>query len=211
VIGITTIFQGLIVVCVSKAEQVLHRTSTLGNKTTCSGRCVGDKRSLIVSYWKSCAVLNDRGCYIAWNVADNEGRVFCWLVPCTTSAARVASHGSVIGETYYLGRSSMWRNGASTNENEIALGAFSPYGCTLYAGQRSRSINLQRSEGSTAFHVGNCILTSPSTTPVLFVAFLNIVSNRGSDASDDRSAVRPLLSMYCNDTCVVLTALFFSP
>ena len=71
-------------------------------------------------------------------------------------------------------------NGAATNENEIALGPFSPliFSCTLYAGQRSRKIPLPALLNSgvdsmRSFYVSNCVISSPPFAPLLYLSFLS--------------------------------------
>lgn len=74
VIGIMTIFQGLVAVCVNQTEPILYRPSLLGNAR--------DGRHLIVSYWLSCTISSRYGSRIAWNIVQNDGNVYCWSVPC---------------------------------------------------------------------------------------------------------------------------------
>lgn len=81
----------------------------------------------------------------------------------------------LFGDFCHLGLSSLWMNGATTSERELALGPFIPqsFGSTLYAGQRSRkNIVPSKSGATTSFHVSNCIIAPPQFTPVLFVSFL---------------------------------------
>ena len=82
VIGVITVFQGLIAVCVNETGPILYRPSLLKH----SGEdCIGCRKSLIVSFWMSGSISSRFGCRVAWNIAENNGKVHCWSVPCRNS------------------------------------------------------------------------------------------------------------------------------
>ena len=83
VIGIVTVFQGLVAVCVSQNGPTLYRPSLLEKSTTIDESSLGHRKSLVVSYWMSDTISSKNGCRIAWNIACNDGKVYCWSVPCT--------------------------------------------------------------------------------------------------------------------------------
>ena len=96
-----------------------------------------------------------------------------------------------LGEFCYLGLSSLWMNGAATNEREVALGPFIPqsFGSTLYAGQRCRKPTSPFGPAAvTPFHVSNCIVAPPQFTPFLYLSFLTL-SLESSRGNDDRQMV----------------------
>ena len=82
-------------------------------------------------------------------------------------------------------------NGATTSEREIALGPFcqSTFGCTLYAGQRSRkSLSRSDAEGLNSFHVSNCTVAPPQFTPLLFISFLSLSPSSENGEGHDELA-----------------------
>ena len=91
---------------------------------------------------------------------------------------------SIIGDICYLGRTSLWMNGATNTEHEVAMGPFRPsaFGCTLYAGQRSRRC-LTRTDQSavSSYHVSNCSVGPPHFTPFFFNSFLSLSSSSNAD------------------------------
>ena len=78
-----TVFQGLVAVCVSQNGPTLYRPSLLEKSTTIDESSLGRRKSLIVSYWMSDTISSKNGCRIAWNIACNDSKVYCWSVPCT--------------------------------------------------------------------------------------------------------------------------------
>ncbi|KAL7542795.1 hypothetical protein ACHAXR_012401 [Thalassiosira sp. AJA248-18] len=229
IMGIVTVFQGLVAVCVNQTGPILYRPSLLENASI--GRCrLGYRKSLIVSYWVS----GTNGCRVAWNIAKNDGKVYCWSVPCRNSefdhqssvelnvrrnlsdALDVMVRGtqldifwactstqedhctvllpglekhSILGEICDLGRSSLWMNGAMTSEREVAMGPFGPFGCVLYAGQRSRKNSSLPDLKS--FHVSSCIVAPPQFTPFLFISFLSLSSTPNNLDFDWQMVSRP--------------------
>lgn len=115
-----------------------------------------------------------------------------------------------IGEFFYLGHSSLWMNGASTNENEASIGPFNKaFGCNLFAGQRSRKIMIPSSvdEFFASLHVSNCIVGPPRFTSMLFISFLSLASKTYNSrahiglfdshyASQSCSEVRPIIALF---------------
>ena len=83
VIAIVTIFQGVVAVCVNQTGPIIYRPNLL-EKATIGEGCVG-RKGLIASYWISGAFSSANGCRIAWNVALNDGKVYCWSVPCNNA------------------------------------------------------------------------------------------------------------------------------
>ena len=75
-IGIITLFQGLVAVVVNQTETILYRPSLLGD---------AKGRNMTVSYWMSCTISSRYGSRIAWNIIQNDGSVYCWSVPCKNS------------------------------------------------------------------------------------------------------------------------------
>ncbi len=73
-------YHGFLAVCVRPEGNILHRPSLLG--PIHEGR-----HRLYVSYWAAGSVSSCRGSRIAWNVAQNDGEVYCWSVPCTNAAS----------------------------------------------------------------------------------------------------------------------------
>lgn len=92
VIGVVTLFQGLVVACVNQEGLILYRPSLLesGNIHECQ---VGHKKGLVASYWVSDSFSSTSGCRIAWNIAKNDGKVYCWSVPCTNAQSSCGSNG----------------------------------------------------------------------------------------------------------------------
>ena len=89
VIGIVTVFQGLVAVCVNQTEPILYRPSLLEKSSI--GDCrTGYRKGVIVSYWVSGNVSSKNCCRIAWNIANNNGNVYCWSVPCRNTES---NHG----------------------------------------------------------------------------------------------------------------------
>ncbi len=87
VIGIMTLFQGLVAICINKTGPIVYRPSLLEDRTV--GECyVGKNSGLLVSYWLSGTISNDNGCRVAWNIAQNNGKVYCWSVPCRNAESR---------------------------------------------------------------------------------------------------------------------------
>ena len=82
VIGIVTVFQGLVAVCVGQNGPTLYRPSLLEKSTAIDESSLGQRKGLIVSYWMSDTISSKNGCRIAWNIAGNDGKVYCWSVPC---------------------------------------------------------------------------------------------------------------------------------
>ena len=78
-----TVFQGLVAVCVSQNGPTLYRPSLLEKSSTIDESSLGHRKSLIVSYWMSDTISSKNGCRIAWNIACNDSKVYCWSVPCT--------------------------------------------------------------------------------------------------------------------------------
>jgi hypothetical protein len=79
VIGIITLFQGLVAVCVNQTETILYRPSLLGD---------AKGRNLTVSYWMTCTMSSRYGSRIAWNIIQNDGNAYCWSVPCRNAECR---------------------------------------------------------------------------------------------------------------------------
>jgi len=186
VIGIMTLFQGLVAVCVNQTEPILYRPSLLSNTR--------EGCHFIVSYWMAGMISSINGTRIAWNIVQNDGSAYCWSVPCKSAhdsisrvqtgiIAGVEKH-SILGEICGLGSSSFWMNGASTSDHEVAMGPFCSdfFASTLYAGQRSRMNSSIPSSVAplTSFHVSNCIVAPPPFTPFLYVLFLTLSSESSS-------------------------------
>ena len=87
VIGIVTLFQGLVAVCINETGPIMYRPSLLEDATI-RERCVGQRNGLLVSYWLSGTISNKNGCRVAWNIAQNDGKVYCWSVPCRNDDSR---------------------------------------------------------------------------------------------------------------------------
>ena len=87
VIGVVTVFQGLVAVCVNETGPILYRPSLL-EKVSISVRNKGHRKHLVVSYWMSGAVSSRFGCRVATNIAMSDGRVYCWSVPCRNAESR---------------------------------------------------------------------------------------------------------------------------
>lgn len=111
VIGVVTVFQGLVAICVNHTGPILYRPSLLENVSGGEGR-KGHSKALVVSYWMSGAFSSRFGCRIAWNIAKNDGRVYSWSVPCSNAEssppARLAVDVRGTGpslELYHDGRS----------------------------------------------------------------------------------------------------------
>jgi len=195
VIGVATLFQGLVAVCISPSGPTLYRPSLLKKSIIDESSSMGCRKSLIVSYWVSGTITNEKSCRIAWNIAKNDGKVYCWSVPCRTMKCTLSGQNqssqyhspglekhSVIGEICHLGQSSLWMNGATNSEREISLGPYRPldFGCVLYAGQRSRK--SPSPEGPASFHVTSCTIGPPQFTPFLYVSFLEVSSSSSADS-----------------------------
>ena len=176
-IGITSLCQGLCVAYVNHSGPTLYKPSLLEHSNIASDCSLGTRKSIVVSYWISDLTCPGR---IAWNISKNDGKVYCWAAPCYSDSAQanqMPEKHSMIGEICYLGRSSLWQNGPTLNENEVALGPFftNQFSCTMYSGQSSRTIRLQSDvKAILTFHVGNCVIAAPHYTPSLFLSFLNL-------------------------------------
>lgn len=179
IIGAVTTSQGLVAVCLSESKPVTYQHLMVNS----SGRF--EPSGLIVSYHQADQFSSKKRSVIAWNIANNDGGVYCWAVPCFNTADKenedtsVTSHDDLdlkqhhmIGSFCYLGESSFWMNGASTNENEIAIGHCSKaFACNLFARQRSRYITCV-SQSISSIHVSDCIAGPPPFTSVLYSLFL---------------------------------------
>ena len=145
--------------------------------------------SLIVSYQKAhlSTSANENGSLVAWNIAKNDGRVFCWSVPCITldseKNTKSSLHQSAAGELYDLGSSALWMNGASTNDNEVSIGQCKSFGCNLFTGQRSRKINVS-DHSVSSLHISNCIIGPPPFTSTLYVSFMNLVLRKNCSSNE---------------------------
>ncbi len=191
VIGITSVLHDLCVACINHTGPILYKPSLLDPINSVSDCSLGTKKSIVASYWVSDTCPGR----IVWNISKNDGKVYCWAAPCYTgctpahnqiAAESSAEKQSMIGDICCLGRSSLWQNGSTLNENEVALGPFlSHFSCTMYAGQTSRTIRLQSdTKAILAFHVGNYIIAAPHYTPSLFLSFLNLAKR---DLSSSKS------------------------
>jgi len=210
VIGITSLCLDLCVACVNHTGPILYKPSMLKENNTESDCSLGTKKSIIASYWISDVTCPGR---IAWNISKNDGEVYCWVAPCfidstqarnqMTSQSSLEKH-SMIGEICCLGRSSLWQNGSTLNENEVALGPFlsNHFSCTMYSGQSSRTIRLQNDvKAILSFHVSNCVVAAPHYTPSLFLSFLNLAkqgptsykSQPNRDDSFEKNYIRMIL------------------
>jgi len=202
VVGVTTLFQGLVAVCISPSGPTLYRPSLLEKSMIDKFPSMGCRKSLIVSYWVSGTITNEKSCRIAWNIAKNDGKVYCWSVPCRTMKCTLSGQNqssqyhspglekhSVIGEICHLGQSSLWMNGATNSEREISLGPYRPldFGCVLYAGQRSRK--SPSPEGPASFHVTSCTIGPPQFTPFLYVSFLEVSSSSDDSGGNETNAI----------------------
>lgn len=86
IVGILTLFQGLVAVCISQSAPTLYRPSLLEHTTI--GEChFGSAKGLVATYWVSGTASSKDGCRIAWSIALNNGKVYCWSVPCNTFEA----------------------------------------------------------------------------------------------------------------------------
>jgi len=185
VIGITSLFLDLCVACVDHTGLIHYQPSLLERSNITSDCSIGMKKSIVASYWISDLTCRGR---IVWNIAMNDGKVYCWAAPCYTSSSstrnQLAALSSLeahylIGEISYLGPSSLWQNGSTLNGSEVALGPFlsTHFSCTMYSGQSSMSIRSKSDfdiKSILSFHVGNCVIAAPSYTPSLFLSFLNL-------------------------------------
>ena len=182
IVGITSLCCDLSVACISHTGPILYNSISLGVKNTDSDRSPDTINCIISSYWMSGVSSSDR---IVWNIAKNDGKVYCWAAPCCSSSlirSRTTSSSplenvSMMGEIQYLGLSSLWQNGSTLNGSDIALGPFlsAQFCCTLYAGQSSRKIRPKRDMGSIlSFHVSNFVITAPHYTPSLYLSFLTL-------------------------------------
>jgi len=201
-VGVTTLFQDLVAVCISPSGPTLYRPSLLEKSILDESSCMGHRKSLIVSYWVSGTISSEKGCRIAWNIAKNDGKVYCWSVPCTTMKCTLLGQNqslqfhspglekhSVMGEICHLGQSSLWMNGATNSEREVSLGPYRPLdiGCVLYAGQRSRK--SPSPEGPASFHVTSCSIGPPQFTPFLYVSFLEVSSSSADSGGNETNAI----------------------
>jgi len=180
VIGITSLFLDLCVACVDHTGPILCKPSLLERHNS-----IGTKKSIVASYWISDQTCGGR---IVWNIAMNDGKVYCWAAPCYSSSSSTHSQmiaqnspekHALIGEICYLGRSSLWQNGSTLNGSEVALGPFlsTRFSCTMYSGQSSRTIRPRTGidiKAILSFHAGNCVVAAPSYTPSLYLSFLNL-------------------------------------
>ena len=89
VIGIVTVFQDLVAVCVSQTGPTLYRPNLL-EKSAIDEPGVGRRKSLIVSYCTSGTLSCKDGCRVAWTIAKNNGKVYCWSVPCRNAESSCA-------------------------------------------------------------------------------------------------------------------------
>jgi hypothetical protein len=172
IIGAATSSGGLIAVCVFESKPTVYlpliNESNEGSET-------------IVLYRKADSFSDGRSSHIAWNIATSGGEVYCWIVPCaypeeegnpnlesiqlSHSDLNLKQHPA-IGELCHLGSSSLWMNGASTSENEVAIGQY-------FAAQDSRKLAVAN-RSISSLHVTNCIVGPPPFTPRLYMAFLSI-------------------------------------
>jgi hypothetical protein len=194
VIGAITLPQGLVAICVFASKPAVYQLTTILETDELSVQ-----GGLIVSYWKADSFSDKARSRISWNIAMNDGKVYCWAVPCDDTRIETQllnpelgfERYALIGELCYLGNSSLWMNGASTNENEVAIGQFnSSFGCNLFAGQRSRTVAVpgMSDESVASLHVSSCIVGPPPFTQMLFVSFLILATkaiSRQANASDD--------------------------
>ncbi len=182
VIGITSLCLDLCVAFVNHTGPILYKPSVLEPSNIAIDCSLGTKKSIIASYWISDLTCPGR---TVWNISKNDGKVYCWAAPCCTGSTLAhnqvavessAGKQSMIGDVCCLGHSSLWQNGSTLNENEVALGPFlSHFSCTMYSGQASRTIRLQSdAEAILSFHVGNFFIAAPHYTPSLFLSFLNL-------------------------------------
>ena len=183
VIGITSLFLDLCVARVNHIGPILYKPNILDEHNSTSDCSLSTNKSIVASYWVSDRACRDR---IVWNIAKNDGRVYCWAAPCYSSsssnlnqmtAQTLLEKHALIGDIYYLGRSSLWQSGSTLNGNEVALGPFlsTHFSCTMYSGQSSRTIRPKSDvKDIISFHVGNCVIASPDCTPSLFFSFLNL-------------------------------------
>lgn len=209
IFGITSLFLDLCMVCVNRRGPILCQPchSKLQKRSFTSECSPSTNNSIVASYWMSDSLSSDDSCgRIVWNIAKNDGKVYCWEVPCTSSRINTESNQlkpPMLPENYIkIGHASLWLNGATLNGNDIALGAFlsNDFGCTLYAGQSSRAISPNSDANYIfSFHVSNCIIGSPQFTPVLYISFLhlakmNSMATRASDLIiDEKEYIRTAL------------------
>ena len=209
IFGITSLFLDLCMVCVNRRGPILCQPchSKLQKRSFTSECSPSTNNSIVASYWMSDSLSSDDSCgRIVWNIAKNDGKVYCWEVPCTSSRINTESNQlkpPMLPENYIkIGHASLWLNGATLNGNDIALGAFlsNDFGCTLYAGQSSRAISPNSDANYIfSFHVSNCIIGSPQFTPALYISFLhlakmNSMATRASDLIiDEKEYIRTAL------------------
>ena len=94
VIGVVTIFQGLIGICVDRTGPIIYRPSLLENVYNSIDDChQGHRKSIIVAFWVSGNFSSRHDCRVAWSIAKNDGKVYCWSVPCTNAECR---HRSIV-------------------------------------------------------------------------------------------------------------------
>lgn len=67
-------------------------------------------------------------------------------------------------------------NGVCTNENEVTIGHFNKsFAFNIFSGQSAR-IMAFGDQTFSSLQVSNCIIGSPPATPVLYMAFLSLVT-----------------------------------
>jgi hypothetical protein len=202
IFGITSLVLDLCVVCVNHRGPILCQPChSKQQKRSFTSECSpSTNNSIVASYWMSDSLSSDDSCgRIVWNIAKNDGKVYCWEVP-TNSRINTESNQlkpPMLPKNYIkIGHTSLWLNGATLNENDIALGPFlsNDFGCTLYAGQSSRAIRPNSDANDIfSFHVSNCTIGSPQFTPALYISFLhlakmNSMTTRESDVIIDEKA-----------------------
>jgi len=184
--------QGLIAACIHETESPSYRCLLDDPKTN----------SLIVSYQEADSFSDECGSRIAWTIVKNDGGVYLWVVHCSSIKSRKnrkVSHfsdteidlslHSDIGDICYLGSSSLWMNGASTNENEIAIGNCSKkFPCNLFAGQHSRTVTVAN-QSISSLHISNFIVGPLSFTPVLYKTFLILMIKEDGDLTKSSNEV----------------------
>lgn len=177
IIGAVTISGGLVAASLSESKSPIYQPLTEGSS------------NVVVSYHKADHFSAGKRSLIAWNIAKNNGEVYCWVVPCSSVEHKMNADNiqklhtelglklySEIGQLCYLGESSLWMNGSSTTENEIAFGqCTNPFACNLFAGQRSRNITTSGPPISS-FHLSNCIIGPPPSTSLLYLSLLTLAT-----------------------------------
>lgn len=181
IIGAITMSRGLVAIALFQSKPTIYESLTLDSTEDTA------LSNPAVSYHKADVFSDGTQSCIAWNIAKSDGTVYCWVVPCsfnfedsdnsTSSIQFVCNDLDVkqhrlTGQFCHLGASSLWLNGASTNENEIIIGqCTNMFACNLFAGQRSRKITTSN-QSTSALHVSNCIIGPPQFTSLLYLSLL---------------------------------------